>query len=103
MPTGQDGVVPTRSEDGSAGDADYGLVRAVGRSPAVIETALGGIRTVLNVGYPSTEVVQDILGGTTKVTTVPIPIDCRDGFNEGCYARPERLFDLPARKACSGP
>lgn len=206
----------TRSRDGSAGDADYGLVGAVYaeyRTPepsiaAVIETALGGSRTVLNVGsgagayepperevtavepsssmralrrarkpvlvdalaerlpfadrafdaamttfsihqwsdlraglsemrrvargpvvmltcdparlrdfwlyeyapevldtearrYPSMEVVRNILGGTTKVTTVPIPINCQDGFNEAYYARPERLLDPHARKACS--
>ena len=50
--------MPTRSEDGSAGDAAYGLVGAAYteyRTPepsiaAVIDTALGGSRTEVNVG-----------------------------------------------------
>jgi hypothetical protein len=35
------------------------------------------------------------------VTTVPIPLDCSDGFNEAYYGRPEALLDRGARRSCS--
>jgi len=35
------------------------------------------------------------------VRSVPIPLDCVDGFNEAYYGRPERLLDPNARLACS--
>ncbi len=31
-----------------------------------------------------------------------IPLDCRDGFNEAYYGRPEMLLDPQARGVCSG-
>ncbi|MGW6145502.1 hypothetical protein [Streptomyces sp. NPDC055140] len=34
-------------------------------------------------------------------STVPIPLDCTDGFNEAYYGRPEMLLDPAARQACS--
>lgn len=51
--------------------------------------------------YPSIQDITDILGGHAEVTTVPIPADCIDGFNEAYYARPERLLDPDARQSCS--
>jgi SAM-dependent methyltransferase len=51
--------------------------------------------------YPSISTIAQGLGGRTTVITVPIPADCRDGFNEAYYSRPERLLDPAARKACS--
>jgi len=42
------------------------------------------------------------LGGTVEVRPVAIPLDCRDGFNEGYYGRPEMLLEPEARRACSG-
>ncbi|MFE0186639.1 class I SAM-dependent methyltransferase [Streptomyces sp. NPDC058989] len=51
--------------------------------------------------YPSVEELAAALGGTSTVRTVPIPLDCTDGFNEAYYGRPEMLLDPAARQACS--
>ena len=51
--------------------------------------------------YPSMAVMADALGGHVRIIPVPIPFDCRDGFNEAYYGRPERLLDAGARTACS--
>ncbi|GLX36841.1 class I SAM-dependent methyltransferase [Streptomyces lavendulae] len=51
--------------------------------------------------YPPIEDMADALGGTGTVETVPIPLDCTDGFNEAYYGRPEMLLDPAARQACS--
>jgi SAM-dependent methyltransferase len=50
---------------------------------------------------PHLEHVQDVLGGTCTVTTVPIPLDCVDGFSEAFYGRPERLLEQSVRQAQS--
>lgn len=52
-------------------------------------------------GYPPPVEVARILGGSTTVALLPIPLDCTDGFNEAYYGRPERLLDPNARRACS--
>lgn len=52
--------------------------------------------------YPSIARLVSGLGGTAEVRHVPIPLNCRDGFNEAYYGRPERLLDARARQACSG-
>ena len=52
--------------------------------------------------YPTIETIAGHLGGAVEVLPVPIPLDCRDGFNEAYYGRPERLLETGARKACSG-
>jgi SAM-dependent methyltransferase len=51
--------------------------------------------------YPAIEEIAAQLGKATKVSSVPIPLDCTDGFNEAYYGRPERLLDVAARAACS--
>ena len=51
--------------------------------------------------YPPIGDITAVLGGRTTVRPVPIPADCTDGFNESCYARPERLLDPGARRANS--
>ncbi|MFC6880667.1 MULTISPECIES: class I SAM-dependent methyltransferase [Actinomadura] len=51
--------------------------------------------------YPPIRDITGTLGGRCAVTTVPIPADCVDGFNEAYYARPERLLDPAARQSCS--
>jgi hypothetical protein len=51
--------------------------------------------------YPSLEKIQSSLGGRLEVIAVPIPWDCRDGFNEAYYGRPEKYLDAGARLACS--
>jgi hypothetical protein len=51
--------------------------------------------------YPSMEVLRSALGGVVDVLSVPIPVDCIDGFNEAYYGRPERFLEPAARLACS--
>ena len=51
--------------------------------------------------YPALARIGAGLGGTIRVVPVPIPLLCRDGFNEAYYGRPERLLDDGARQACS--
>jgi len=51
--------------------------------------------------YPALPHIAQILGGTTTVLPVPIPLRCRDGFNEAYYGRPEMLLSPTARSACS--
>lgn len=51
--------------------------------------------------YPAIGDITAMLGGRAEVTTVPIPADCVDGFNEAYYARPEILLDPAARRSCS--
>lgn len=51
--------------------------------------------------YPSIEALAHGLGGAVTVDSVPIPLDCSDGFNEAYYGRPEHLLVPEARRACS--
>ena len=51
--------------------------------------------------YPPLARIGELLGGRVEEVRVPIPLDCRDGFNEAYYGRPERLLDERARLACS--
>jgi SAM-dependent methyltransferase len=51
--------------------------------------------------YPSLARIRACLGASVHEVSVPIPLDCTDGFNEAYYGRPERLLDDGARLACS--
>jgi len=52
--------------------------------------------------FQSLELLRDAMGGrASDVQTVPIPIDCVDGFTEACYARPEQFLDAAVRGAQS--
>jgi SAM-dependent methyltransferase len=51
--------------------------------------------------YPALESMALALGGTCQVQHVPIPLACKDGFNEAYYGRPEWLLRDGARGACS--
>ena len=51
--------------------------------------------------YPPLRAILGALGGSASEYSVPIPLDCTDGFNEAYYGRPERLLDDGARLACS--
>jgi len=51
--------------------------------------------------YPPIATICEALSGQSEVRHVPIPLDCRDGFNEAYYGRPERLLDAGARQVCS--
>jgi SAM-dependent methyltransferase len=51
--------------------------------------------------YPSVHALRAGLGGAIDVRPVPIPFDCRDGFNEAYYGRPEIFLEEGSRLACS--
>jgi len=51
--------------------------------------------------YPAMATIGEALGGRYEVLPVPIPLLCRDGFNEAYYGRPERLLEAGARRANS--
>jgi SAM-dependent methyltransferase len=47
--------------------------------------------------YPGLDEIAAGLGGSTTVSTVPIPLDCTDRFTQAYYGRPEGLLDPDAR------
>jgi SAM-dependent methyltransferase len=51
--------------------------------------------------FPSLSLIEEALGGTVEVWPVEIPLNCRDGFNEAYYGRPEMFLDDQRRFACS--
>jgi Methyltransferase domain len=51
--------------------------------------------------YPAMHAIKQVLAGTVEIASVPIPLHCKDGFNEAYYGRPERLLEEGARLACS--
>ena len=51
--------------------------------------------------FPAIERLTSALGPEAWVEPVPIPFDCRDGFNEAYYGRPEMFLEDDARLACS--
>ncbi len=51
--------------------------------------------------YPDAGRIAAALGARTEVLPVPIPLQCRDGFNEAYYGRPEQFLDAGARRANS--
>ncbi|MDF0528802.1 class I SAM-dependent methyltransferase [Tsukamurella sp. 8F] len=51
--------------------------------------------------YPGLDRISDALGGSAAVTPLPIPRDCRDGFSEAYYGRPEMFLEPGARLANS--
>jgi hypothetical protein len=97
-------------------DAVQGLVemRRVSRGPVVVLTFDGDALDVFWLAeyipelmeaerrrYPAIQQIRDVLGGTSIVTEIPIPIDCVDGFTEAYYARPEYFLDSEVRRSQS--
>jgi hypothetical protein len=97
-------------------DTDRGLseLRRVSRGPVVVLTFDGDALDRLWLAdyapeliaaerrrYPAIRHITNVLGGTSTVTPVPIPIDCVDGFAEAYYARPERFLDAAVRRSQS--
>jgi SAM-dependent methyltransferase len=91
-------------------DVDRGLheLRRVTRGPVVFLTFDGDAvpRFWLNDYAPDVLALEasrypplELLGG--RVVEVPIPFDCRDGFAEAFYGRPEALLDPEVRRAQS--
>lgn len=59
------------------------------------------VRTIEATRFPPIHRITTALGGHVEVRSVPIPLHCRDGFNEAYYGRPEALLHHEARLACS--
>jgi SAM-dependent methyltransferase len=51
--------------------------------------------------YPAIADIRSGLGGDVRITSLPIPLRCVDGFSEAYYGRPEMLLDAGARRANS--
>lgn len=47
--------------------------------------------------YPNVDFIKDSLGGHCKVILIPIPLDCKDGFQEGFYGRPKSSLEKEVR------
>ncbi len=97
-------------------DADQGLreMRRVSRGPVVVLTFDGDLVNRLWLNdyapdlfaaearrYPAIRHFQAVLGGTSTVTPVPVPVDCTDGFTEAFYARPAMFLDPAVRASQS--
>jgi SAM-dependent methyltransferase len=97
-------------------DTDRGLreMRRVSRGPVVVLTFDGDLVNTLWLNdyvpelfeaerrrYPTIQHIQEVLGGTSTVTPVPIPVDCTDGFTEAFYARPAMFLDPAVRASQS--
>ncbi len=59
------------------------------------------VRAVEASRFPPIQRITAALGGKVEVEPVPVPLHCRDGFNEAYYGRPEAFLDPDARLACS--
>jgi SAM-dependent methyltransferase len=51
--------------------------------------------------FPKIDFLLTALNGTCEVHSIPIPLDCADGFQEAFYGRPEAFLDKEVRKAQS--
>ncbi len=51
--------------------------------------------------YPTIDFIVNALGGNSEVKSIPIPLDCADGFQEAFYGRPEAFLEKEIRKAQS--
>lgn len=98
-------------------DVDEGLreLRRVSRGPVVVLTFdadalldfwlnayVPEVVTTERRRFPAIGHVTSVLGGDASVLSVPIPLDCTDGFGEAYYGRPEAFLDPDVRQAQSG-
>ncbi|GAA4805971.1 methyltransferase domain-containing protein [Olivibacter ginsenosidimutans] len=51
--------------------------------------------------FPTMDFITRVLGDHCEVKTIPIPLDCTDGFIEAFYGRPEAFLNPSVRKAQS--
>jgi hypothetical protein len=51
--------------------------------------------------YPTMDQLVEAMGPDTVVTPVPVPLDCRDGFTEAFYGRPEAFLQPEVRRSQS--
>ena len=59
------------------------------------------VRNIEAGRFPPIARLKAALGGKVEVQPVAVPLNCRDGFNEAYYGRPEVLLNPEARSACS--
>jgi SAM-dependent methyltransferase len=94
-------------------EAGLAEMRRVARGPAVVLTfdldhlprwQLDYLAEGLEVERPRFGRIDDVaaaLGGRTRIETIPTPADCRDGFFEAFWNRPEALLDPQVRASQS--
>lgn len=97
-------------------DLEHGLaeMRRVTRGPVVLLVCdpslmkdywlndyIPEVREIEASRFPTIERIVSALGPSTEVRPVPVPLHCRDGFNEAYYGRPEALLAPETRLACS--
>lgn len=95
-------------------EAGCAELRRITRGPIVILTAdpddlhrfwlnayLPEVLDIEQSRYPRIDDLCELLGSPVTVTSVPIPLDCTDGFTEAYFGRPERFLEQEARKANS--
>lgn len=95
-------------------EAGLGEMRRVTRGPVVLLVCdpaammdywladyIPEVREIEASRFPSLERIAAALGGKVTVEQVPVPLECRDGFNEAYYGRPEAFLDENSRLACS--
>lgn len=51
--------------------------------------------------FPRIDRLVELLGPGTEVETIPVPLNCRDGFTEAYYGRPERFLNPDVTGAMS--
>lgn len=51
--------------------------------------------------YPKIDLITKALGGHCEVVSIPIPLDCADGFQEAFYGRPEAFLQKEVRQSQS--
>jgi SAM-dependent methyltransferase len=94
-------------------DAGLAELRRVARGPVVVFTFdldrmppwqldyLGEGLKIERPRFGSIDEVATALGGRTRIETIPTPADCRDGFFEAFWNRPEALLDPTVRASQS--
>jgi SAM-dependent methyltransferase len=94
--------------------AGLGELRRVARGPVVVMTVdpdfdghfwlddyAPEVLATESSRFPKLDRIAAALGGQVEVRTIPIPLDCTDGFNQAFYGRPEVLLEPGARLANS--
>jgi len=51
--------------------------------------------------YPTIEYIKNSLGGNCELISIPVPLDCADGFQEAFYGRPEAFLEKEVRSSQS--
>lgn len=94
-------------------EAGLAELRRVARGPVVVLTfdldhlppwQLDYLRAGVEIERPRFGAIEEVaaaLGGRTRVEAIPTPADCRDGFFEAFWNRPEALLDPAVRASQS--